>query len=247
MPIIDRMKELAVKAANTTNTQADKDAIQNEVDELRGLFAQAYFTAKDFRIALDGKDNADRVLNFQVGPNAGDLISVDYNPLRGILGPMTINMFGYEDLYNSPYQELLAGYVGSPIPQPNDPVPPPPVGPATPPGTTWAQFFPKVMTLNGTAGQTDTAMNFLDSNKTALLGQVTYLGAIANRLEATANNVSMFEMDITDSLSKIRDVDMASEVSNLSKSQVIQQSAQAMLAQANARPEQVLELLRSSR
>jgi flagellin len=40
---------------------------------------------------------------------------------------------------------------------------------------------------------------------------------------------------------------MASEVSNLSKSQVIQQSAQAMLAQANARPEQVLELLRSSR
>jgi flagellin-like hook-associated protein FlgL len=182
-----------------------------------------------------------------VGPNAGDLVQVDYNPLRGVLGPFVINMYGYEDLYNSPYQELLAGYMGSPIPAPNDPVPPPPLGPAAPPGTTWAQLFPKTLSLNGTSADTDKAMQFLDTNKTALLGQVTYLGAIANRLEATATQVSAFEIDITDSLSKIRDVDMAHEVSALSKSQVIQQSAQAMLAQANARPEQVLELLRSSR
>ncbi|MDB5096718.1 MAG: flagellin/flagellar hook associated protein [Cyanobacteria bacterium RYN_339] len=247
MPIIDRMKELAVKAANSTNTQADKDAIQNEADELRGLFAQAYFTAKDFRIALDGKDNADRVLNFQVGPNAGDLVQVDYNPLRNILGPMVINMYGYDDLYNSPYQELLAGYMPQPIPKPNDPVPPPPLGPVTPPGTTWAQYFPKQVSMNGTSTDTDNTMKFLDQNKTALLGQVTYLGAIANRLEHTADRLSSFEIDITDSLSKIRDVDMAHEVTQLSKSQVIQQSAQAMLSQANARPQQVIDLLRSSR
>lgn len=245
LPIIDRMKELAVKAANSTNTQSDKDAMQNEIDQLRGLFAQAYTTAKDFRIALDGKTSADRVLYFQTGPNANDLVSVDYNPLRNTLGPFVLNMFGYSDLYNSPYQEILAGYVGSPIPKPDDPVPPPPVGPNVPPGTTWAQAFPKQLVVNGTPAQTDQSMQMLDTNKTALTSQLTYLGAVENRLQANLDQVSSFQVDIADSESKIRDVDIAAAMTQLTKSQVIQQSAQAMLAQANQRPQQVLQLLRS--
>lgn len=247
MPIIDRMKELVVRAANSTNTQQDRDAAQQELDQLRGLFAQNYITAKDFRIALDGKDNADRVLWFQVGPNAGDLMNVDYNPLRNILGPFVISMYGYEDLYNSPYQEILAGYMGSPIPKPTDPVPPPPVGPTVPPGTTWAQAFPKKLLVNSGQDSDIAASNdLLDTNKTAILGQLTYLGACENRLQATADNVGAFQLDVADSESKIRDVDMAAAMTELTKSQVIAQSAQAMLAQANQRPQQVLQLLRGN-
>lgn len=245
MPVIDRMRELIVKAGNSTNTQSDKDAMQGEMDQLRGLFAQAYTTAKDFRIALDGKDDSDRVLNFQVGPNANDLVQVDYNPLRNTLGPMVLNMFGYKDLYNSPYQEILAGYVGSPIPNPNDPVPPPPIGPNVPAGTTWDQAYPKVLTVNGSADQTSNALTFLDTNHTALTGQLTYLGSVENRLSATLDQVSSFQIDIADSESKIRDTDMASAMSEMTKSQVVAQAAQAMLAQANQRPAQVLQLLRS--
>jgi flagellin len=245
LPVMDRMKELIVRAGNSTNTAADKDAIQAELDQQRGLFAQAYQTAKDFRISLDGKNNADRVLYFQTGPNANDLVSVDYNPLRNILGPMVISMFGYKDLYNSPYQQILAGYGPSPIPKPDDPVPPPPVGPNVPPGTTWDQAFPKKLVVNsGLQADVDAANTFVTDNKAAIVGQVSYLGAIENRLQANLDQVSSFEISIADSESKIRDVDIASEMTKLTKSQVIQQSAQAMLAQANQRASQVLSLLR---
>jgi flagellin len=245
MPILDRMKELVVRAGNSTMTQGDKDAIQGELDQMRGLFAQSYQTAKDFRIALDGKTNADRVLWFQTGPNANDLVSVDYNPLRNILGPLVISMFGYKDLYNSPYQEILAGYGPTPIPKPDDPVPPPPIGPNVPPGTTWDQAFPKKLVVNsGQQADIDASNTLVTDNKAAIVGQVTYLGAVENRLQANLEQVSSFEINISDSESKIRDVDIASEMTKLTKSQVVQQSAQAMLAQANQRSSQVLALLR---
>jgi flagellin len=142
---------------------------------------------------------------------------------------------------------MLLGFVpADPLPAPNDPVPPPPIGPNVPPGTTWAQYLPKQLSANTGIADVNKAMDLLDKAKVDLMGQVTYLGAISNRLEATLDTVSAFEVDITSSLSEIRDVDMAAEMTHLTKSQVLAQSAQAMLAQANQRPLQVLELLRNN-
>ncbi|MGD8176787.1 flagellin [Marinimicrobium sp. ARAG 43.8] len=69
------------------------------------------------------------------------------------------------------------------------------------------------------------------------------LGAINNRLEFTVANLSNISEKTSAARSRIMDADFAAETANLSKSQVLQQAAQAMLAQANARPQQVLQLL----
>ena len=69
------------------------------------------------------------------------------------------------------------------------------------------------------------------------------LGAIQNRLEHTANNLSVMEENITDAESTIRDTDMADEMTTYTKNNILIQAAQAMLAQANQQPQGVLQLL----
>lgn len=70
------------------------------------------------------------------------------------------------------------------------------------------------------------------------------LGALQNRLEHTIANLNTTAENITASESRIRDVDMAKEMVELTKFNILQQAAQAMLAQANQAPQGVLQLLR---
>ena len=69
-------------------------------------------------------------------------------------------------------------------------------------------------------------------------------GSVQNRLEHTLNNLSSYEENLTASESRIRDVDMASEMVNFTKYQILQQAGTSMLAQANSAPQGVLSLLR---
>ncbi len=69
------------------------------------------------------------------------------------------------------------------------------------------------------------------------------LGAVQNRLEHTANNLSVMAENIQDAESTIRDTDVAEEMMAYTKNNILVQSAQAMLAQANAVPQGVLQLL----
>ncbi len=70
------------------------------------------------------------------------------------------------------------------------------------------------------------------------------LGALQNRLEHTINNLGVTSENMTAAESRIRDVDMAKEMMAFTKNNVLSQAAQAMLAQANQQPQQVLQLLR---
>jgi len=70
------------------------------------------------------------------------------------------------------------------------------------------------------------------------------LGAIQNRLEHTINNLGTSAENLTASESRIRDVDMAKEMMEFTKNNILSQAAQAMLAQANQQPQGVLQLLR---
>ncbi|MEN0039231.1 MAG: flagellin [Cellvibrio sp.] len=70
------------------------------------------------------------------------------------------------------------------------------------------------------------------------------LGAANNRLDFTVSNLSNISEKTSASRSRIMDADFAAETASLSRSQVLQQAASAMLAQSNARPQQVLSLLR---
>jgi len=70
------------------------------------------------------------------------------------------------------------------------------------------------------------------------------LGAFQNRLEHTITNLQVTAENLTAAESRIRDVDMAAEMANFTKQQVLQQAGVAMLAQANAQPQAILQLLR---
>lgn len=69
------------------------------------------------------------------------------------------------------------------------------------------------------------------------------LGAVVNRLEGAANNLSIGIENLSASESRIRNVDVAMESSNLSRNQILQQASQAMLLQANQTPQLALRLL----
>ncbi len=69
------------------------------------------------------------------------------------------------------------------------------------------------------------------------------LGAIQNRLDYTINNLENYSENLTSSESNIRDTDMATEMVNYSKNNILQQAAQSMLAQANQSTQGVLNLL----
>jgi len=69
-------------------------------------------------------------------------------------------------------------------------------------------------------------------------------GAVQNRLEHRLNNLSTYQENLVASESRIRDVDMASEMVNFTKLQILQQAGTSMLAQANQAPQGVLSLLR---
>ena len=69
-------------------------------------------------------------------------------------------------------------------------------------------------------------------------------GAAQNRLEHRLNNLATYQENLVSSESRIRDVDMASEMVNFTKLQILQQAGTSMLAQANQAPQSVLTLLR---
>jgi flagellin len=70
------------------------------------------------------------------------------------------------------------------------------------------------------------------------------LGALQNRLEHTINNLGVTTENMSAAESRIRDVDMAKEMMNYTKNNILVQSSQAMLAQANQLPQGVLQLLK---
>lgn len=102
------------------------------------------------------------------------------------------------------------------------------------------------MAKEGTKG-TEAANKMIDSLDNALERVNTSranLGAMQNRLETTASNLTTSNENLTAAESRIRDVDVAEEMMNLSKLNLINQAAQAMMSQAKSQPEGVMQLLR---
>jgi len=86
-------------------------------------------------------------------------------------------------------------------------------------------------------------LDTLDSALNYVSAQRSKLGATQNRLEYTINSLDVSSENLTAAESRIRDTDMAKEMMNLTKSNVLQQAATSMLAQANQAPQNVLQLL----
>ncbi|RTE07906.1 flagellin [Paenibacillus whitsoniae] len=96
----------------------------------------------------------------------------------------------------------------------------------------------------GSATSASQALDTLDSAIKNVSSQRSKMGAVQNRLEHTINNLQTASENLTAAESRIRDVDMAKEMMDFTKSNILSQAAQAMLAQANQQPQGVLQLLR---
>jgi flagellin len=104
-----------------------------------------------------------------------------------------------------------------------------------------------VVTVSGATTSAQVSSLSLDSIDNAIKVVSTAragFGAIQNRLEHRLNNLATYQENLVASESRIRDVDMAAEMVNFTKLQILQQAGTSMLAQANQAPQGVLSLLR---
>jgi flagellin len=101
------------------------------------------------------------------------------------------------------------------------------------------------------AGTSTAVFDLSQTNAVSLIGaainnistQAATLGAVQNRLQYTANAISVTQENMSSSLSNIQDVNMATEMTKMTQQQVLQQAGTAMLAQANSQPQMVLKLI----
>jgi len=94
-----------------------------------------------------------------------------------------------------------------------------------------------------TQDEANIAIKVIDEAITKVSAERSKLGSIQNRLDHTINNLGTASENLTSSESRIRDVDMAAEMMEFTKNNILSQAAQSMLAQANQQPQGVLQLL----
>ena len=96
----------------------------------------------------------------------------------------------------------------------------------------------------GTQMQANAAVNVLDNAVQKALDQQTTIGSVESRLEYTSSNLTTSSENVQSAESTIRDADMAKEMTNYTKNNVLLQAAQSMLSQANQNSSSVLSLLK---
>lgn len=105
--------------------------------------------------------------------------------------------------------------------------------------------FASIASVSLTSATTSqSALDVIDAALAQVNSSRSDLGAIQNRFESTIANLQTASENLSASRSRIQDADFAAETANLSRAQILQQAGTAMLAQANALPQNVLSLLR---
>ena len=107
-------------------------------------------------------------------------------------------------------------------------------------GHTFSINGASVSTADAASGTIETVNRAIEKVST----QRANLGAVQNRLEYTISNLDNTAENLTSAESTLRDVDMAKEMMEFSKNNILNQAAQAMISQANQQPQNVLQLLR---
>lgn len=185
--MLQRMRELAVQAANDTNVTEDRGAIKAELDQL---------VSEINAIATRSEFNTQKLLNgtfsgkmFHIGANQNQSTELTIATMNA--GALSVNSLVVDSFTNA--QSAIS--------------------------------------------RVNAALNKVSEQRSKL-------GAVQNRLEHTIKNLDNSAENLQAAESRIRDTDMAKEMSSFTKSNILAQASQAMLAQANQLPQQVLQLLR---
>lgn len=95
----------------------------------------------------------------------------------------------------------------------------------------------------GTAAGAQSSIRLIDEQIKSVSSARSNLGAVQNRFETAINSINVSKENLSASESRIRDTDMAAEMANFTRSNILQQAGTSMLAQANSLPQSVLSLL----
>ena len=211
--LLQRMRELAVQAGNGTLATEDRTAIQEEINQL---------TNEVSRIAETTQFNGKKLLTggFSTEDNAV-FIQTNAGANEGI--SLTIDDMRALNIGISTTVKPNADARALDYPSVN----------------TTPEYALSVMT----SSDADEAISRYTQAIDTISQQRAKLGAIQNRFEATSSVLSVSKENLTASESRIRDTDMAREMMEYAKYNILNQSGMAMIAQANALPQGVLQLL----
>ena len=228
--MLQRIRVLAVQSANGTNTKEDRDALQQEVTQLSAEISRIakQTTFAGATILMGKKDAAGQpaknpnslipdngVMVFQVGANKGDTISLNWCKAFDMSGiAAQVGNLDFKDTTEKNPTGLIKSTNNA--------------------AGRWS--ISSVDTANATLGNIDKFIQAVDSKRAEL-------GAIQNRMESAIRNQANVSENEADARSRIRDTDFAAETAALTQNNIIQQSSQAILAQANQRPNIALSLL----
>ena len=215
-----RIRTLALQSANGTNSDADRTAIQQEVNQL---------CEEIIRIGKDTTFGGTHILDasittqtdFQVGANANEIISIDLT--QG---------FRLNDVYTTVYnastaaeQTVLESAVNN-------------TGDAT-------AYTDAIRFDVSTQAASQDTLAVVDKFVAVIDAKRAELGAVQNRLESTIRNQTNVSENVSDARSRIRDADFATETAAMTQQNILQQASQSILSQANQRPQIALSLLQS--
>lgn len=98
----------------------------------------------------------------------------------------------------------------------------------------------------GSALTSSTILSTINGMIDSVSAQASQLGAVQNRLSYTLDNISTYSENLTSAQSTIQDVDMASEMTEFTKDQILEQAGVSMLSQAEQNPQQILKLIQNA-
>ena len=225
--MLQRMRELTVQAATGTNTSAELTVLNTEFESLESeIHSISTNTQWNGTNILDGSLGQ---VNFHVGANANQTVSITFADLNTDFGTTEASQAGSSSTTSGAldiFTNLARTTADDDSNSGND-------------TDEVIDLAAQVITGNAqstTLGYIDTAITRVNSHRATL-------GAMINRLEFAVDNLNNISTNTSISRSRIMDTDYAEETSKLARTQIIQQAAIAVLAQANQHQKMVLSLL----
>ncbi len=254
--MLQRVRELSVQYANGTTSAEDQKAIISEVGQLTSEIKRVGETT-----SFNGKNllNAAEEIKFQVGANDGEGIGVStiklYTAIELQLDPKTLGerlLSGLgetekkeveefkkeiktEEEKLTEYQKELAkgGKTEAEVKETKEK--------ETEVGKKITEVGEKITKLN--TEHPPTGLKELDEAIATVSGLAGEFGAVQDRIQYTQANLEVYSQNLTSAVSALVDVNMATEMTNFTKDQVLQQAGVAILSQANTLPDAALHLI----
>jgi flagellin len=241
--MLQRIRELAVQAANDTNSSTDREYLQKEVDSLLNEINRvASQTVYNDKVVLDG------TLSGQLQVGTDNLQNIAFN-IKSI-DTDTLGLTGTDSADDAFDAGSAPGVIKSTLVTDANVA----SAAALDPVVTLVAGTENASSVEGgdgiaglsvlTADHAEAALTKITAAIEQVAGNRAEYGSLANRLEYTVSNLMNVAEFTTAARSRIEDADFAAESARLAKAQVLQQTGTAMLAQANAASQLAIQLIR---